>query len=285
MRAQQLLSPAFRNGSIPRFLYITRQEHGISRPFHTHESICELSLVIRGSGSFRLNDDLYPLQTGDLVINNAGEEHEMLSDNDTLEAYCLGFTEVCLRNYPDNYLSAPKTPAVRHSGRKFHFLIELADQILDLDPGNNHQQMLLQSLALSFLLTADSIPFQNASPVITDNASNITAEIKNYISAHFTEDIRLDDIAEALSFSPDYISHIFKKATGYSVMEYVIRRRIGYAETLLISSDFPITHIATLVGYSNPNHFQTSFKKISGVPPLQYRNRYLKLLHGERNQQ
>lgn len=67
-------------------------------------------------------------------------------------------------------------------------------------------------------------------------------------------------------------------------MQYVIKRRIGLAQTLLISTDLSATQIATMVGYDNANYFINSFTKIIGITPIRYRNFYLKELRGNRHQ-
>ena len=63
-----------------------------------------------------------------------------------------------------------------------------------------------------------------------------------------------------------------------------IRRRIGLAQTLLISSDYSATRIATMVGYDNTNYFNSLFTRIVGTTPIRYRKKYLESLHGERDQ-
>ena len=117
-----------------------------------------------------------------------------------------------------------------------------------------------------------------------DAASSVTSLVKDYINAHYTEDIHLSDIAHQFSFSTPYISHTFKSTTGYSPIQYLIRCRIGQAQTLLISSDLSVTEVAMCVGYDNSSHFQTLFKQVVGITPLQYRKKYLETLHGERDQ-
>ena len=65
---------------------------------------------------------------------------------------------------------------------------------------------------------------------------------------------------------------------------HAIRRRIGLAQTLLISTDHSATRIATMVGYDNTNYFNSLFTRIVGTTPIQYRKKYLEALRGERNQ-
>ncbi len=62
--------------------------------------------------------------------------------------------------------------------------------------------------------------------------------------------------------------------TGYSPMNYIIRRRIGEAQTLLITTKLSITEIAGMVGFSNPNNFNIQFQKQVGLSPREYRKTY-----------
>ena len=84
--------------------------------------------------------------------------------------------------------------------------------------------------------------------------------------------------------SATYVSHGLKKATGMTPINYIIRRRIGLAQTMLISTDFTATQIATMVGYDNTNYFSTLFTKTVGMTPIRYRNMYLEKLRGRRDQ-
>ena len=82
-------------------------------------------------------------------------------------------------------------------------------------------------------------------------------------------------MGEALNISPYYLSHVFKEMSGYSPMQYLLRRRIGEAQTLLISTDLPVTTIAGMVGYDTQSYFNLQFSKNVGMPPKKYRQNYL----------
>lgn len=71
------------------------------------------------------------------------------------------------------------------------------------------------------------------------------------------------------------LSHLFKEQTGYSPMNYVIRRRIGEAQTLLITTRDPIGEIAGRVGFANPNNFNIQFQKQVGLSLREYRRVYV----------
>lgn len=105
--------------------------------------------------------------------------------------------------------------------------------------------------------------------------------IRRYLDAHYTESIVLADVAAAFGCSESYIPHTFKRCIGYSPIQYMIRRRIGLAQTYLITTDYTATHIATLVGYDNTNYFNTIFTKITGVSPMRYKKQYLDAMRGK----
>lgn len=278
----------FEHGTLPLLMYSNRQDAGgkkIERPIHSHSSLCEFALCYTGSGYYNVDHESYPVRQSDVIYCNVGERHEVISDTDTqIGLFALGFTNVHLKELPENYLIPSDSPHLRPAGAHFTFLHQLCDKILELDPRIPMQKVLQQNVALTFMLTALSIPADQKRSQITDAASSVTSLVKDYINAHYTEDIHLSDIAHQFSFSTPYISHTFKSTTGYSPIQYLIRCRIGQAQTLLISSDLSVTEVAMCVGYDNSSHFQTLFKQVVGITPLQYRKKYLETLHGERDQ-
>ncbi|MDO4615489.1 MAG: helix-turn-helix transcriptional regulator, partial [Lachnospiraceae bacterium] len=72
-----------------------------------------------------------------------------------------------------------------------------------------------------------------------------------------------------------YLAHVFKEMSGYSPIQYMIRRRIGEAQTLLISTDKTILEISELVGYESQSHFNFHFSKNIGMPPNQFRRSFV----------
>lgn len=101
--------------------------------------------------------------------------------------------------------------------------------------------------------------------------SNIRS-IKSYIKAHYSENITLDDIAEASYLSPGYASRLFKKAHNTSIMEYLVKVRMDEAKKMLHNPRYLIDDIAEKVGYQDSSYFTKVFKKYEGLTPTQYKN-------------
>ncbi|MDO4614608.1 MAG: AraC family transcriptional regulator [Lachnospiraceae bacterium] len=278
----------FADGILPRIMQANRQEYNSKkhdRPMHSHNSLCELLLCYRGTGIYNVNNDTYEVHEGDLLFYNVGELHEVVSTTSSeIGTYCFGFSNVQFLGMRKNQLIPDDSSHVRSSGSDYPLLASLCDRLLDLDSSDPMQAALIQSMGIAILLTAVRLPAEPRQQSALTASSELTFLVKDYINANYTENIKLEDIANALSFSASYISHTFKTTTGYSPVQYLIRCRIGLSQTLLISSEMSVTQIAAQVGYANSNHFQTLFKQVVGISPLQYRKKYLKNLHGDRNQ-
>jgi YesN/AraC family two-component response regulator len=136
-----------------------------------------------------------------------------------------------------------------------------------------HAGEIVVPLSQALIVKACSIIEKNAVPVAETN-SPLTTKVITYIDAHYKEDIRLKDIAAATKISIYYLSHAFKADVGFSPMQYVILRRIGEAQSLLINTDLNITHVAAIVGYNNSNYFQNVFRKLFGITPGEYRRKW-----------
>jgi len=94
-----------------------------------------------------------------------------------------------------------------------------------------------------------------------------------YVSQHYTDTIRLPDLARELYLCPKQVSRILKKAYGCSLSELVNRHRLAAACMLLRYTELEISEIAEQVGYEHENYFYTLFRKAYGTTPGEYRKR------------
>lgn len=106
------------------------------------------------------------------------------------------------------------------------------------------------------------------------NASYID-QITSYINENIGRRITLEELARTASLSSFHFSRRFKRDTGYSPVEYVNRKKLDYAKTLLIRTEWPVTEIAEKTGFSLKG-FIKLFSQTEGMPPLAWRrNRQL----------
>jgi AraC-like DNA-binding protein len=100
---------------------------------------------------------------------------------------------------------------------------------------------------------------------------DLAQKIRQYLDLHYAENLSLKQIADKFHISRDYLSHLFKNSINISPINYVINRRIGEAQMLLLNTNWSINEIANRVGYDNASYFNTLFKKVVGISPGEFR--------------
>lgn len=100
---------------------------------------------------------------------------------------------------------------------------------------------------------------------------DIIAEIKDYVSKHYNDQITLAELASRFFISPYYLSQLFKQKTGDTYLNFLAQVRIGKAKELLAQTDLKVYEICQMVGYSDTQHFARLFEKLTGCKPSEYR--------------
>lgn len=105
----------------------------------------------------------------------------------------------------------------------------------------------------------------------SENNHEIVNAAKRYIVEHLSEDISVSSLAMKFYITPNYFSRLFKRVTGEGCNEYIVRKRIEQAKSLLETTNMKTGAIAQTVGYRDTNYFSLAFKKHLGISPTQYR--------------
>lgn len=101
--------------------------------------------------------------------------------------------------------------------------------------------------------------------------SRTVAGIVSYISKNYGSNLPLEQIAEAVELSPNYICGLFKKEMGVNLSAYIMEYRINKAKELLVSTNLKSYEIAEKTGFSDESYFSRSFKKVTGQSPYEFR--------------
>ncbi|NCB93341.1 MAG: AraC family transcriptional regulator [Clostridia bacterium] len=272
---------------MPAMVYINKQKstrNAVRRPMHSHDSICELLLIYEGEGTYHVQDQVYPLKPGCLIFYNQGELHEVCSANDyEIGSYCIGITNLRRKGLKRNHLVSAGEAYVKQSADRYPMLKTMCEQMFELEEAGEDGRLAAQFMFNSFLTIAMQIEkFQEIEPLTKKEQKGL--HIQTYLDQHFTEDITLEQIGKSLGCSETYISHTFREAMGITPIRYVIQRRMGYAQTLLISTELSVSQIATMSGYDDANYFSTQFTRVVGMNPTKYRDLYKEELRGRKNQ-
>jgi AraC family transcriptional regulator len=94
---------------------------------------------------------------------------------------------------------------------------------------------------------------------------------KAYIQENLAGDLCVENIARAVGMSAFHFAHAFRDAIGVPPHQYVMRRRMEQAKSLLRSTELPLAQVAQSVGYSSASHFCVAFRRLSHMAPRDYR--------------
>ena len=95
--------------------------------------------------------------------------------------------------------------------------------------------------------------------------------IKNYIDEHFTQNIKIEDLAEQIFYSPDYFCKLFKERFGITPKAYILDKRINFAKKLILETQLSLTKIGELCGFTDYVQFNKFYKKKENISPSQAR--------------
>lgn len=240
----------------------------------SHHDVAEILFVEKGHCRMRLKEGSQQLRTEDLVLINSDTLHDFKT-NGSFMGFTMHIGALHLCGLAPGHLTKHDTPLVLHLSKegRHAFLRELLREmkLLAALSGEDDERReigaaLTQAIVVAVTTLAEAKSTSEENPSYT-----MGTRIKEYIDAHYLEELKLPDIAEALHINLYYLSHTFKDLTGSSPMQYIIRKRIEEAQTLLLTTNMTITDIAMQCGYNNSNYFQSVFSNIVGMPPGKYR--------------
>lgn len=259
--------------------------------YHWHQ-ICEFLYVHEGHGSIIVNQKTYPMHRGMLFIFQPFQLHKVYAEVSQATPYTRTvshfdpiFVESSLRAFPSRHklftrlwqggageLAFDLLPWADHVERIF----ALYDHAVTRGRGDTEEE-----IALLFAQILNNLSDHRSETGIDERMEGSRArplryseQVMQWLEEHYTEEISLDDVAEALHLSKFYVSRIFRLETGSSITDYLAVRRIKKACRLLQTTTLSIERIGFEVGLSNPSYFIRLFKKIVGKTPLKYRNQF-----------
>lgn len=103
------------------------------------------------------------------------------------------------------------------------------------------------------------------------------AMCKKIIIDNRLKPIRVDDIADQIGISKEYLLKLFRKEEGITVREYITRTKMEAAANMLKYSDRHVGEISDYLAFDSVSYFSRTFTKIYGMPPKEYRKKYSRL--------
>lgn len=238
-----------------------RRFRGYPPMFHTHG---ELIYVEKGSVNICVDGKTHVLQEGEMSVVFPYLTH---SYDDAPDANALIILFDPLATAFDNTFLSKKPVQFYTDGRGFYQMLSRAIELM-------HDGKIKTAMGYINAVIGEFLETTQLEDV--DNTSEDTvAKILIYCAEHFTENITIESVSEALYLSPSYVSKIFSQKLRYGFREYINALRINKARSLLRNPEKRITDIMLACGFVNQSSFNRVFRSICGVSPKDYRKKML----------
>lgn len=249
---------------------------------HHHNSY-EMIYIFDGAAEFSISNRTYEVHSHHLIFINPFEAHEVRVTKIPYKRYFI-----LIR--PDYLHSIIKEPALlsifKYRPFNYSHILPVSPEDSSYIPGKlanickefTGKDIFWETLVESsltelmvYLYRGYGGHFPSAA---LDESVNIINKIQRHIEMHCLEDLNLNEISRQFYLDRFYLSHTFKKITGYNFKQYIILQRILKAKDLLYYSGDDITLVGIKSGFNNVNHFIRIFKKYTGTTPYQYRKKF-----------
>lgn len=272
---------SFEDNLLPQLVYICPvQLDAEGQEMHSHAGHAELMLVREGSGTAVVDDRQEALQEGDFVLCGAGKPHRYFAQpNGQLRGISCGFTHLLCRGMEENHFVTHHDPAVVHTGTGSRALADILTVLEHVysDPGVHNEELCGY---LSAAAVTAALQLHRTAAEHTEQAHyELGVRTCMYLDRHYLEPLTLDQIAQAMGVSKYHLDRVFLASVGCTPVQYITRRRMARAQTLLGSTRQSVQHIAAQCGYNGYSYFTALFRRTVGMTPGEYR----KLAQGRTN--
>ena len=245
-----------------------RAECGYSVERSEHNSFL-LLYTINGCGKLITDAAEFILPAGHAVIIDCHNYHKYLSCNSSWEFYWIHFKGNAAQAFFKILYPGEWTPTEVNNKNLFYNKtsaiisnIKTSDICADIS--------LSEKMHGLFNILINSAIENNRNNRRKDYKNDIDTAV-NFIKAHYSQNITIDDIIYELHISKYHFIRLFKSIMGVTPYNYLTSYRINMSKTLLCQTDKPISEIAEECGFLDTSNFITHFKKRTGCSPAQYR--------------
>ncbi len=248
------------------------------RNFHMHSDF-ELLLVLEGSGRIQIKNDNFVVYTGDMILINPNEMHEIDAQDNGLQFLILQFSRHFLNDYfPLLRNTCFTSPLMRahFSAEDYQYLTRTITEftIRYIESRDFYALDCLHLFTDILRALYEHLPYE----ILSENTyqerkkrNDRVNRISSYIDENFLYPIRLQDIADREQISATHLSHFFADNFGVTFQEYLNDKRLEQALQLAVNNDYSLAALSELSGFSDPKYLTKTFLRKFGYPFQEYK--------------
>lgn len=262
--------------------------HDLTEVEHRHD-FCELVIVNRGQAFHCLENRDFPVTAGDVFLLQGRQKHYFHRRDDLnlinvmYDPDKLNLPESELRKMPGYSAMFILEPTYRRRHRfesRLHLkrvalahaeqvAEEIERELTEARPGFEAAAR-AKLIELIVYLSRAYTATETTEATALLRVGNVIGALEN----DFSRDWKLEDLLSIAHMSRSNLMRVFRKATGQTPIEYLVRLRIQKAMELLIGTNLSITEIAMETGFSDSNYFTRQFRKATTEAPTVYRKKH-----------
>lgn len=247
-------------------------------PFDKHfqYDYYELTFVNRGKSKIFADDVESTVEEGEFYISLPFETHNIIYEENTdtdIDFFAFRINDRSLSKAFDSAIAKVKASGNRvFSNKKVNNIV--GDAIAELEKESDFSEKFLESafyMITIYLIRTINRKAQTDLTVYSDNGTTICYQIMNYIDTNIFSLYELKELSKITNYNYSYLSSLFKKKTGKTILDYYYNKKLAVAKTLLEENRVSPTKISELLNYTSYYSFSRAFKKKYGISPRTYK--------------
>ncbi len=238
---------------------------------HAHEGFA-IGVVQKGATTTSYRHAHYDMPAGTIIVINPGEIHTGEAASDQGWTYRMLYPKASLlQRIASELAGQPRdvpffpSPVIDDQA--------LAQRLLKLHRSleDHHLPMLERESLLRMSLVRLILGYADDPPVTVEikPERSCVKQVRDFIEAHYADDISLSQLAALVNLTPCYLLRLFTRTTGLPPHAYLIHVRLRHAKQLL-AHGCPIADTAYQTGFADQSHMTKRFKRAFGITPGQY---------------
>lgn len=273
------------------FMYVAdRRKKEFTYPIHKHE-VFELNYVENGDGVLRIvGDSAETIGNRELVLITSPDLEHVWEQDKCKSEDIREITVQFFFDFNSSYSLFNRTPLLpikrlfERARKGVAFTPETIEKVYpllnSLSSTKDKFYSVINFLTLLYELSlADDtreLASSSFAKVDVDSESRRILKVKEYINKHYTEEIRLADMADLVGMSTTSFSRFFKLRSGKTLSDYVVEMRLGVAARQLVDTTNSVSEICYGCGFNTLSNFNRLFRKYKGCSPTEFREKYFK---------
>ena len=259
----------------PLKLFYVADQRAWECPFHYHD-FDKVVIFLQGQVTYDIEGNSYALQPYDVVAVPAGQMHRPVVGSRQLYERIIAYispeyVEAYRKRQCDMSIIFRAPSPILRQPREADSLYDVIGRLrhvcrADVPEDNT---VLKETLFLEFLIyLSRAVRNKRVGCVKTGRQNEKIQAVLSYIQLHLTGDLSIPAIAEQFCISTDYLMHLFKGETGYSLGYYITIKRLLLARRLM-QEGRPLTEVCYDSGFKQYSTFYRAWKKYYGTSPKQ----------------